>query len=311
MKKTVLFVCSVFCASIFPFTLTGQGLEEFKISDDWVAKIGDLVPKSTVGDAHKKKDLLVFSLHTGFEHWTIPHTEKVMELLATQSGLYTISVSYDIASFEKGNLKRYDAVILNNNCSIGDKRDLFWDVLKNDASLTEKDKQTKAKQLERNLLDYVADGHGLMVLHGAIVMQNKSKEFGKMVGGSFDYHPKQQKIQVKLVDPAHPLTKAFNGKGFEHVDEPYFFDNAYFDYNFRPLLYMEAKALEGLKEGVEVKDDIKYISWIKRHGKGRVFYCSPSHNAQSYENPNLLQFLLDGMKYAAGDLVCDDSPVGR
>ena len=46
---------------------------------------------------------------------------------------------------------------------------------------------------------------------------------------------------------------------------------------------------------------------IKPYGEGRVFYCSPSHFPESYESATLLQFLLDGVQYAAGDLKCDDS----
>ena len=130
-----------------------------------------------------------------------------------------------------------------------------------------------------------------------------------MTGGSFDYHPKQQEIHVKEVNVNHPMVKAFNGKGLTHVDEPYFFKNAYFDYNFRPLLYMEVDKLDGLKK--EVDEKVIYVSWIKRHGKGRVFYSSPGHNAQSMENPELLQFFLDGMQYVVGDLKCDDSPIGK
>ncbi|VAW10130.1 Cytochrome c551/c552 [hydrothermal vent metagenome] len=72
---------------------------------------------------------------------------------------------------------------------------------------------------------------------------------------------------------------------------------------------METKKLEELKTAP--KDTIKYITWVKKYGKGRVFFSSPSHNAQSYENPHLLQFLLDGMPYVVGDLVCDDSPIGK
>jgi type 1 glutamine amidotransferase len=148
-----------------------------------------------------------------------------------------------------------------------------------------------------------------MILHGAITVQNNSVKFSKMVGGSFDYHPKQQEMHLKEVNANHPLVQAFKGKGFTHVDEPYFFNNAYSDYNFRPLLYIEADKLEGVKK--EVSDNTIYVAWIKRHGKGRVFYSSPSHNAQSMDNPELLQFFLDGMQYVVGDLKCDDSPIGK
>lgn len=286
--------------------VSAQSLESFELTAAWLSKIDNLVPKAKETES-KKKNILIFSLHTGFKHWTIPHTEAVMKLLAEKSGNYSVTTSMDIYSFEKKNLKKYDAVILNNNCSNGDHRNLFFDKLKENKSINEKEAKSKADNLEKNLLEFVHKGGGLMVLHGAIVMQNKSEAFGKMVGGSFDYHPKQQNINIKLVDAEHPILKGFNGKGFTHFDEPYFFNNAYFDYGFKPLLYMDTNELEGLKK--KVKDNIKYISWIKKHGKGRVFYSSPSHNAQSYENAKLLEFLTNGLHYAAGNLECDDSPM--
>ena len=148
-----------------------------------------------------------------------------------------------------------------------------------------------------------------MILHGGIVMQNNSLDFSDMVGGSFDYHPPQQEINVKLVDPDHPLVSDFDQEGFVHFDEPYFFKNAYFKYNFRPLLYIDLDEISMNRK--RPSDKIKYISWIKRFGRGRVFYSSPSHNAQSYDNPKLLQFLANGLYYAAGLISCDDSPIGH
>ncbi|NHF61233.1 ThuA domain-containing protein [Flavobacteriaceae bacterium TP-CH-4] len=296
---------------LFPTTNTSysQDLEPFELADSWISKISAMVPTGTEISDREKKKVLIFSLHTGYEHWTLPHTEAVMKILAEKSGDFKVTTSKDIVAFKKENLARYDALILNNNCSIHDRRNLFWDVLKNDGSLTDEQAWDRAAQLEANLLDYVRTGGGLVLLHGAIVMQNTSEAFGKMVGGSFDYHPKQQKIEVKLVDSEHRLVEAFDGEGFEHVDEPYFFDNAYFDYNFRPLLYMEANQLEGKKESVT--DTVKYISWIKKYGKGRIFYSSPSHNAQSYENPKLLRYLSDGLQYVVGTIDCDDSPIEK
>jgi type 1 glutamine amidotransferase len=271
-----------------------------------MSKIAAMAPPSVAKRRTEKKNILIFSLHTGYEHWTIPHTAAVSKLLAERSG-FTVSTTKDIAMFDSEQLEKFDAIVLNNNCSIGDRRNLFWDVLKEDPSLTDTDREARANALEKNLIHYVSSGGGLMILHGGIVMQNKSEAFGNMVGGSFDYHPKQQNITVKLVDADHPMVRAFQGAPFEHIDEPYFFDNAYFDYDFRPLLFMEADQLEGKKEAVG--DNIKYVSWIKRFGNGRVFYASPSHNAQSYENPGLLGFLADGLKYVVGELACDDTPM--
>ena len=49
-------------------------------------------------------------------------------------------------------------------------------------------------------------------------MQNNSLDFSEMVGGSFDFHPLQQEISVKLFDPKHPLVSSFEGQGFTHYD---------------------------------------------------------------------------------------------
>lgn len=301
MKKSVLLIVILQIS----FTISAQDVEAFTLTSEWLAKIEKLIPSTTTNTETAKKNLLIFSLHTGFDHWTIPHTEAVINLIAKKTDGFNVTLSKDISMFEKKNLKKYDAIVLNNNCSIGDKRNLFWDVLKEDKALNDRQRDEKAKQLEQNLLNHIKGGAGLMVLHGGIVMQNKSEEFGKMVGGSFDYHPKQQEIHVKLVDATHPLVKGFDADGFTHIDEPYFFKNAYFDYDFRPLLYFEADKLEELKNAVE--DNIKYVAWIKSYGKGRVFYSAPSHNAQSMENPQLLQFLTNGLQYASGNLTCDDS----
>ncbi|MBT9190152.1 ThuA domain-containing protein [Zobellia russellii] len=304
MKKNITALFLLVTGFIF-----AQQIEKFKITDEWLAQIEQMAPsETTVKDVSKKK-ILVFSKATGFDHWTIPHNAEMLKILGTKTDAFEVHIAYDVESFDKKNLKKYDAVVFNNCNPSGPKRDLFWDLLQQNSNLPDQEITALSKQYETNLMNYVAKGGGLMILHGAITVQNNSKEFSQMTGGSFDYHPRQQEMHVKEVDPKHPLVQAFKGNGLTHVDEPYFFNNAYFDYNFRPLLYIEIDKLEGMKK--EVDEKVNYVSWIKRHGKGRVFYSSPSHNAQSLDHPELLQFFLDGLQYVVGDLKCDDSPIGK
>ncbi len=286
-----------------------QSMQEIKITEEWLSKIEKLAPSETTVKNVGKKKVLVFSKATGFDHWTIPHNAEMLKILGKKTNAFEIHIKYDLEQFEKKNLKQYDAVVFNNCNPSGPDRDLFADLLRQNTSLSDMEIKKMAPKYESNMLNYVRKGGGLMILHGAITVQNNSLEFSKMTGGSFDYHPKQQEIHVKEVDLNHPLVKAFNGKGLTHFDEPYFFKNAYSDYNFHPLLYMEVDKLEGLKEAVDEK--VIYLSWIKRYGKGRVFYSSPSHNAHSMEQAGLLQFFLDGLQYITGDLECDDSPIGK
>lgn len=296
-----------FLCFLLQMPLLAQDLESFELNDAWLETIHEIAPSSPTESVDGTKNILIFSLHTGYEHWAIPHTEAVLKLLVEKSGAARCTASKDIAMFESGSLENFDAIILNNTCPKSAKRDIFYDVLRENEAMTEEERVLKAARLEANLLDFVRDGGGLMLVHGGATMQNNSEAFSQMSGGSFDFHPKQQPIAVQLVNPDHPLVQAFQGKGFVHTDEPYFYTNAYADKNFRPLLYMEAERLVGLDR--EAGENIRYLAWIKRYGKGRVFLSAPSHNAQSFENPRLLQFFLDGMQYVLGDLSCDDTPI--
>lgn len=291
---------------ILSFCTAKAQMEEFALTGEWVRKIEKLAPVKAEVQPKKHHKMLVFSLFTGYDHWVIPHTNAVMKVLGEKTGAFEVEVSTDIFKFERENLKNYDAIVLNGTCSVGPRRDLLLDVLDQDKSLTNDQRKKKAAELESNLIEYVKKGGGLMVVHGAIVMQNNSMAFSEMVGGSFDYHPVQQEVTLELCEPSHPLVKAFEGKPFVHTDEPYLFNKAYTQKNFRPLLYMDTSKLT--KKTKEIDEKIKYVSWIKRCGKGRIFYVSPSHNAQSFEDARLLKFYLDGAQYVLGDLRCDDSP---
>lgn len=293
--------------ALFAVLASNAQLKEFKCNTNWVSTIEDIAPSGSKVEPAKTRKVLVFDRFTGFNHWVTPHTSQVVKVLGEKSGAYETVITQDYSCFEAKNLKKYDAVVLNNNCSKGPRRDQFLDMLDEDTKLSEEEKIKKAAELEKNLISYVKKGGGLMVVHGAIVMQNNSMPFSEMVGGSFDYHPPQQEVTLELADPGHPLVEAFDGKPFVHNDEPYLFKNAYEKKNFRPLLFMDTDKLKNKRKPIE--DNIRYVAWIKKHGKGRVFYVSPSHNAQSFEDVRLLQFYLDGTQYVLGDLKCDDSPM--
>jgi type 1 glutamine amidotransferase len=118
-------------------------------------------------------------------------------------------------------------------------------------------------------------------------------------------------VQVKLENPSHPLVAAFPKEGFSHVDEPYFYKNAYSKLNFTPLLYFDNALIRNQRPNQELKSGKTYVAWIRPEGKGKVMYIAPSHNAQSFENPALLQFFLDGLQYVVGDVNCDETPIKK
>ncbi len=301
---------SIFYAIVFLFSAHlafSQSLPEVTLDQSWTDKIRSLAPEKATFPAKKKK-VLVFSLHTGFDHWVRPHTEEMVKILGEKSGAFDVVGSKDISQMELKNLKKYDVLVLNNTNSKPDHRNLFWDKLKESGADSAAVMQ-KAQELESNLRKFVEEGGGLFVLHGGNTTLNNSMDFSRLLGGSFDYHPPQQAFQVRLEDPNHPLVQAFPKEGFNHIDEPYFYKNAYEEMNFKPLLYFNNAEIKNQKKGQELTEGKTYVAWIRTEGKGRVMYSSPSHNAQSFENPQLLRFFLDGLQYVAGDVECDETPI--
>lgn len=293
----------------------------FELDQEWKDLVAERAPKTALVEAKEPRKVLIFSLVTGYVHWCIPHTEAVIEILGEESGAYESVASQDIEIFRPERLKEFDAVVLNNNCPTREKRDLFHDVLikkSDEAGGKYKDmplakREALAKMLYRSLVDYVEQGGGLVLMHGAITNFNYSDEFSALAGGSFDYHPRQQDVTLYPAQPGHPILKPFGGKPFVHFDEPYIMNRAYAALNFAPLLEMDVDKLNinSEKRKKELAELPRYVAWIKPHKEGRVFFSSPSHNAQSFERPELLGFLLNGMQYVLGDLECEDQPPAK
>ena len=72
--------------------------------------------------------------------------------------------------------------------------------------------------------------------------------------------------------------------------------------------YDKMSAEDKAKEQFPRADGDYALSWIRREGKGRVFYEAHGHNEKVYANTTLLEHVLRGMQYALGDLPADDSP---
>lgn len=275
---------------------------------EWTASVEKHAPAEPTVKAEKRQ-VLVFSRYTGYHHRVIPHVDRVFEILGAKSGAFDTEVTVDIERLSAESLSRVDVLVLNNNCSKGPRRNLLLDVLESDAKyadLSAEERQAKADSLEQAMIDFVVGGNGLVVVHGAPTLLNNSPKFTEMIGCAFAYHPPNQEVTLRPVDPRHPLVAAFRGKApFIHRDEPYCFNGPYTDFDFRPLLSMDTDNMKDPRGRVEKLP--RYVAWIKHYEKGRVFYCSPSHFPETYESPTMLQFLLDGTQYAAGDLKCDDS----
>jgi type 1 glutamine amidotransferase len=138
-------------------------------------------------------------------------------------------------------------------------------------------------------------------------------EFNTLIGGYFKFHwPDPQLITVKIDDPNSPLTAMFHGKEFEIHDETYTFQQESFSRRNVHVLtsidYDKMSPADKAKESNPRTDGDYALSYIRREGRGRVFYEGHGHSDRVYAMTPMLEHLRAGIQYALGDLPADDSP---
>jgi type 1 glutamine amidotransferase len=167
--------------------------------------------------------------------------------------------------------------------------------------------------------DFVAHFNSSLPPASARVLSLESKpvlqwpEFNTLIGGYFKFHwPDPQLIYVKIDDPNSPLTAMFHGKEFEIHDETYTFEQESFSRRNVHVLtsidYDKMSAEDKAKEARPRSDGDYALSYIRREGKGRVFYEGHGHSNRVYAITPMLEHLRAGIQYALGDLKADDSP---
>ena len=154
-------------------------------------------------------------------------------------------------------------------------------------------------------------GKGLIGIHAATDCFYKWSDFGELMGGYFDGHPWNEQVTIKLDDPGHPVNAAFGGQPFQVTDEIYQIRDPYSRERLRVLLSLDTTQTDMNKQGIKRTDGDFAVSWVRRHGRGRVFYCSLGHREEIFWNPQVLRHYLDGIQYACGDLFVHDNPTSE
>jgi type 1 glutamine amidotransferase len=138
-------------------------------------------------------------------------------------------------------------------------------------------------------------------------------EFNQIIGGFFKYHwLDPQLITVKIDDPKSPITAMFKGQEFEIHDETYTFGMEVWSRTNLHILtsidYDKMSAADKAKEDYPRTDHDYGLSWIRREGKGRLFYEAHGHSERIYAMKPMLEHVLAGVQYALGDLKADETP---
>jgi len=241
-----------------------------------------LLPLSS--QAPRKRVLAWADTLTGYQHDSISHAVATMERLGRESGAYDMYIRTDSQLITKQtippparntrNLNYFDAIFF-----IGTGEGL-------------------TDQQRTDLLSFVKeDGKGFIGAHTGDDAFFEWPEFGEMVGGYFDKHPWSVfDAHIIVEDQNFPATKHLP-KDFTIKDEIY----QHKDWSrekVHVLAHLDPANLDFTKPDIHRTDKDFAVAWAKMYGKGRVFYSTFGHAAETWDDPRIQKLYLGAVKWA-------------
>ncbi len=219
--------------------------------------------------------ILVFSKTKGFRHGSIPFGQKALMELGKKNG-FAVDTTEDASKFNDANLKNYSAIVFLSTT---------MDVL---------DRFQQA-DFER----YIQAGGGYVGIHAAADTEYDWAWYNKLVGGQFSGHPGNSNVRwgvMKVLDKKHGST-AHLPKSWKRNDEWYSYKN--FNANVKVLIDLDEKSyLDMDKEKGLSMGKTHPIAWYHEYDGGRAWYTGGGHTDESFSEPEFLQHILGGLKYA-------------
>ncbi|HUT37496.1 MAG TPA: ThuA domain-containing protein [Planctomycetota bacterium] len=253
-------------------------------------------------------------------HLANAFTEESVKIFGRKTGAFEVVAGDDPRLLLPESLKTFDALFLNGLHDPQPFLPLNWKTLPPDELAAAKKLDTEIKQ---SILAFVMeDGKGIAGIEGSIAALGDWKEFGEMMGAFYNGHYRGKHV-YKVEEPKHPVAACLEGKDIELDDQSYLPGPPYSRKKVRVLLSLDltktpdptTNEKQAWLKGHE-KRQVDYtgrekdyaISWVRQHGKGRVFYCSLGVDWRTYLNPAFLRYLLAGIQFAIGDLPGDTTP---
>ena len=219
-------------------------------------------PASKQGTANSFRPLKVLLLGQDQQHHNSAAFYKAIAPALARTGIQITHVNTPAEALVAETLADYDALMLYANHT------------------------TITPEQEKALLDFVAGGKGLVVLHCASFMFQNSEPFIALVGGQFKSHGTGE-FSAEVVQPEHPIMK-----GFKNFTTPW--DETYVHTRHNPVDRVV------LMERVDDKGREPY-TWVRTHGKGRVFYTAFGHDERTWNVPGFQSLVERGTVWAVDD----------
>ncbi len=245
----------------------GQSQTELQGDDNAAGAAGGEPSEPDIGVLN----VLVFTKTAGYRHDSIPDAIEALRSLADEQG-WTMTATEDGNEFSRQFLDGFDVVVFAN---------------------TSEDVLTAPQQ--DALQSFVQAGGGFVGIHAASDTEYDWPWYGELVGAYFRAHPRTQNATIRVEDAAHPATRHLPNE-WSRIDEWYGFR-----VNPRPgvrvLLSLDESSYS--PEESSMSGDHP-IAWCQDYEGGRAFYTGLGHTRESYAEPDFIQHLLGGIRWASG-----------
>jgi hypothetical protein len=251
----------------------------------------------------KKRRVLFFTRSAGFEHSVVKrngaelsHSEKNLIEMGRRSG-FAVDCSKDGRVFD-GNLDQYDAIAFYTT------GDLTGPAQDGSPPMTPAGK--------RKLLDAIAAGKGFAGFHSASDTfhsqgpphenQAEVDPYIAMLGGEFVTHGAQQEASLLATSEFFYKNIGVPYEGLSFTDEWYTFKN--FAKDLHVILVQETRFMKG-----DAYRRPNYpATWVRMHGRGRVFYTSLGHREDVWTNPFFQAMTQGGLAWVMHQFDFDIAP---
>lgn len=266
-------------------------------------KITEALPEKAYAKPEKSRKILIFSKTGGFRHASIATGKVAFTEMGKKTGAFETVISDDLANFEADTIRSFDGILF-----LSTTMNPFAPNKEEAGKMSGKEKQAAAKReetLKSNLMSFVKKGGAFIGIHAATDTFYEWEEYGEMINGFFDGHPWGAGTQVSIkVEPGqekHPLVAMFDGQNVDFKEEIYQLKDPYNSKSVHMLLRLDPEKSDMNVGGIKREDKDFGVSWVRRWGKGRVFYCSLGHNHEMYWHPKVIRHYLAGIQWALGD----------
>lgn len=205
-------------------------------------------------------------------HRPIERVPTIMAALGAKGINFTYSD--DLNDLNPVNLSKFDGVLLYAN----------WDTI--------------SKPQEKALVDYIASGKGFIPVHCASYCFRNSDELVKIMGGQFWRHT-WDTIRPIWTNPNHPAIMGV--KQFKTLDETYLHSKLQPD-----NLVLTEREIQPDQYKDKPNAKTEPYTWVRTHGKGRIFYTAYGHDDRTWSQPEFINLLEKGIRWAVGEEAIKD-----